>query len=106
MADENQGERRWVVEPPAPGEISFHMSFGEGVELTVEQEAALTDLMRVLESADAEVTGHSCSKFSSCTGKSCKPVKCSTFVCHDLTANLTGTSATWSIMGSFGTPPA
>jgi len=110
MPDENEAGRRWVVKPPAAGEISFHMEFGEGVDLTEEQEAALSELMRALESSDAEVTGHAmagkCTAYSSCTDKSCKPVRCSTFVCHGLTANLSAGGSSWSLMGSFSTGPA
>jgi hypothetical protein len=103
---ENEGERRWVVEPPAPGEVSFHMAFGEGVDLTEEQEAALSELMRTLETNDAEVTGLAantkCSAYSTCTDKSCKPVRCSTFVCHGLTAQISAAGGgAWNLMGSF-----
>ncbi len=106
MAD-NQGERQWIVEPPAAGEVSFHMAVGEGVDLTAEQEAALSELMRTLESNDAEVTGHRqpC-KLSSCNQKSCKPVRCATFICHFLTAELTAeASAPWNLMGTFNVNP-
>lgn len=103
MADESQGERRWIVEPPRPGEIKFHMSFGEGVELTSEQEAALSELTRSLESSDAEVTGLAKCSLATCTDKTCKPVKCDTYVCHGLTADLSGVNTTtWSLMGTFG----
>jgi hypothetical protein len=103
---ENEGEREWIVEPPGPGEVAFHMSFGDGVELTAEQEAALSELMRALETNDAEVSGLAlagkCGAYSACTDKSCKPVRCSTFVCHGLTANLSAVSGSaWNLMGSF-----
>jgi len=107
MAEDDKAGRQWIVEPPAAGEVTFHMAFGEGVELTEEQEAALSELMRTLESSDAEVTGHahSCSAYSVCTDKSCKPVRCSTFVCHGLTSlpvNISAGGTAWNLMGSFG----
>jgi hypothetical protein len=82
------------------------MEFGDGVELTEEQEAALSELTRALESRDAEVTGYAvagkCGAFAECTNKSCKPVRCSTLVCHGLTSQLAaGSGSTWSLMGSF-----
>ena len=40
-----------------PGEVSLHLAFGEGVQLTEEQEAAVSALLRSLEAVDAEVTG-------------------------------------------------
>ena len=99
---ENQNERRWIVEPPAAGEVSLFLAFGEGVELSPEQEVALSELMRSLETDDAEVTGHAKCALSTCDHKSCNPVKCATFICNDLTSKLTGgVGSSWSIMGSF-----
>ncbi len=105
MVEEHQGERRWIVEPPlAAGEVSLYVAIGEGVELTAEQEAALSELMRTLESDDAEVTGHAPCKLSFCTDKSCKPVKCSVFNCSGLTVSwpVADSGGSWSLMGSFG----
>ena len=104
MAEE-QGERRWIVEPPvAAGEVSLYLAVGEGVELTPEQEAALSDLMRTLETEDAEVTGLGKCQLSTCNDKTCKPVKCATFVCNGLTVSwpLADSGGSWSLMGSFG----
>ena len=103
MPDENQDERRWIVEPPpGPGEVSLYLACGEGVDLTEEQEVALAALLRSLELIDQEVTGHmDCSPQSSCHPLSCPKVKCS-LGCHPL--NITGgvTSAgSWDLMGTF-----
>lgn len=101
MPDEAEGGREWIVEPPEPGEVSLHMALGEGVELTDEQEAALGQLLRTLETRDPEVTGHAA------LDASCKPLKCGGVDCKDLdcsplSASLTGNVAQpWSIMGSF-----
>ena len=104
MPDESDAGRRWVVEPPGPGEVSLHMAVGEGVDLTAGQEAALSELVRSLESSDAEVTGHDvaarCGAFSSCTGKQCNPVRCSTFVCKGL-VGVTAETQSWNLMGTF-----
>jgi hypothetical protein len=106
MPEGNDAGRRWIVAPPGPGQVSFHMAVGEGVELSAEQEAALTELMQALESSDAEVSGHAvagkCSAYSSCTEKSCSPVRCATFVCHGLKAELTTGTTSWNLMGTFG----
>lgn len=102
---ENQGERQWIVEPPEPGEISLHMAFGEGVQLTKEQEAAVGELLRSLESVDAEVTGLAkCSPQSTCNKLTCDPVVCQ-LKCGTLKMSLTDTpvsGASWNLMGSFG----
>ena len=102
---ENEGERRWVVEPPEPGEVALHIAVGEGVKLTPEQEAAVGELLRTLEAVDAEVTGHAsgkCPKLSTCTKLTCDPVSCS-LKCGTLTATLTASTGTWNLMGSFNT---
>jgi hypothetical protein len=101
---ENQGERQWIVEPPGPGEVSLHMAFGQGVQLTEEQEAAVGELLRTLEAVDAEVTGHElagkCPKQSTCGTLTCKPVDC-TLKCGTLTAAVSGGGTSWNLMGTF-----
>jgi hypothetical protein len=104
---ENEGERRWVVEPPEPGEVALHIAIGEGVKLTPEQEAAVGELLRSLEAVDSEVTGHAlagkCTKQSTCTKLTCDPVSCN-LKCGTLSATLTaGGGTSWSLMGSFNT---
>src|SRR5256885_2140021 len=104
MPDEEEGARRWIVEPPGPGEVAFHLSIGEGVELTEEQEQALSDFVKSLETSDAEVTGHGKTGPCAwkCTDHSCKPVKCATLICDGLTSELTASAGgSWSLMGSF-----
>src|SRR5438477_12570191 len=80
MPDENQDERRWIVEPPpGPGEVSLYVACGEGVDLTSEQEAALAALLRSLEQIDPEVTGYAiaagCTPQSDCDTLTCPSVK-------------------------------
>src|SRR5262245_45439671 len=102
MADE-EASREWIVEPPAAGEITFHVAFGEAVELSPEQEQALSDFVQSLETSDAEVTGHTagrCTAYSACTDKTCRPVKCTVFDCTKMKSELTS-GAGWSLMGSF-----
>ncbi len=96
--------RQWIVEPPGPGVVTFHMSFGEGVELSDEQERALSEFVRSLESSDPEVTGHAgCTAYSHCTDKTCKPVRCGTFDCDVLHSDLTASAGgAWNLMGTFG----
>ena len=104
---EDSGDRQWIVEPPGRGEITFHMAVGDGVDLSEEQERALSDFVRSLETSDAEVTGHDmvtgrCSAYSHCTTKTCKPVKCTVFDCDNLTSQLTaGSGQAWNIMGTW-----
>ena len=100
---ENEDERRWIVEPPlAAGEVSLHLAIGEGVTLTPEQEAALTELLRSLEFADAEVTGHTkCTKQGVCDVLKCNPVVCSQLRCGTL-SGVTSGAGSWSLMGNFG----
>jgi hypothetical protein len=101
VAEEDE-ERRWIIDPPQAGEIKLHLSFGSDVELTSEQEAALSALMEALESSDSEVTAFDKCKESSCNTKSCKPVKCSTFTCHFLSVEeLAGANQQWNLMGTF-----
>ena len=110
MSDEQHEERRWIVEPPGAGEVSLYMAAGDGVTLTTEQEAALSALLRSLELADDEVTGHAgvCDQLittpTNCIKLKCSKVTCGLW-CQPLT-NATGASASgsagWDITGSFG----
>lgn len=76
MPDQDEGGR-WIVAPAGPGEISLHMAFGEGVELTGDQQEALGKLLRSLEARDQEVTGHA-------MGESCPSLICSLGGCGKL----------------------
>lgn len=90
--------RRWVVEPPEPGEISLHMALGDGVQFTAEQETALVALVRTLEAGDAEVTGYEgCKNLSRCPTLVCGPL------CENVRCNLSNLSQGWNVMGTFGT---
>jgi hypothetical protein len=102
-------ERQWVVEPPlAAGEISLYVAAGDGVSLTAEQEAALSNLLRSLERRDAEVTGYDegCTpSLSTCTGLKCGKLNCGGLYCTNLgkkAAAATTEGTSWSLMGSFG----
>ncbi len=102
---ENQGERQWIVEPPGVGEISLHMAFGDGVQLTKEQEAALGQLISSLEAVDAEVTGHA--KPDPCTSN-CVKLQCNNLnSCSGLKCGTLGTKVAagggFGLMGTFGT---
>jgi len=107
MADEHTGGREWVVEPPpGRGEVSLYVECGEGVELTAEQETALGALLRSLEAADAEVTGHdtaACKPKSACEGLTCPKVSC-TLECTILLPKVGAQPASvssWNLMGTF-----
>jgi hypothetical protein len=101
-------ERQWVVEPPlAAGEISLYMAGGDGVNLTEEQEVALSNLLRTLERNDAEVGGFDAGcdpQLSQCTGLKCGKVNCSVLLCGNLTKKVAAAteSTSWNLMGSFG----
>ena len=95
MAD----ERQWVVEPPGRGEVTFRFAVGEGVELSEEQEAALGDLIRSLETPEAEVAGHAALS-STCPDLSCDEVSCGKLKCGRLSGGLTG-AGQMSLMGTF-----
>ncbi len=107
MADDDAGARQWIVEPPGANEITFHMSFGEDVELTADQERALSEFIESLERGDAEVTGHTTGPcYWNCTDHGCDPVKCGGFHCTNLCAThkttiSASTGSSWSLMGSF-----
>ncbi len=109
MPDETEGGRQWIVEPPpAPGEVSLYLAVGDGADLTAEQEAALSALLRSLESGDAEVVGHSknCTRLSECLDLKCSKMTCNPLQCSSLlrVAASTGASAQgWNLMGSFTT---
>lgn len=109
MANESDGGRQWVVDPPpGPGEVSLYLAGGEGADLSPDQEAALSELLRTLESSDAEVVGHSkdCPKLSECLDLSCGKVSCYPLQCSSLVraagAGTTSSTTSWSLMGSFG----
>jgi hypothetical protein len=102
MPKEHEAGGRWIVEPPQPGEISLHMAFGDGVELTDEQQAAMSELLRSLEATDPDVTGHAV-----CAGQSKPCTKCNSLDCRGLTCGtLTGPrtrqgTEPWNLMGHF-----
>jgi hypothetical protein len=103
MADGDAASREWVVEPPGPGEVLFHIATGDGVSLTEEQENAVFELMRTLEAEDAEVSGHAkpkCPNLQTCDVKSCPPLDCGVLSCGQLATKLSGAGG-FSIMGSF-----
>jgi hypothetical protein len=103
MADENERGRQWIVEPPEPGAVSLHVAFGEGVDLTPEQQQALGNLLRTLEAGDADVMG-----LAKCDGHvtnctlQCGKVRCGTLECGPLTKGVTsmGTEQ-WNLMGTY-----
>ena len=107
MSDENAAVRRWIVEPPiASGEISLFMAVGDGAELTEEQQAALSALLRSLEAGDTEVVGLTSPRCPA-DSSSCKQLKCGKVSCGALACEITRVSAAaglgqgWSLMGSF-----
>ena len=90
MADEPQ-ERRWVVEPPGPGEIKLHFATGDDVELTDEQLDALAKLIHSFESEEPEVVGHACGSWTCGLCKDCSPLNCSPVSCTGLSCpSMTG----------------
>lgn len=108
--DEERDERRWIVEPPDPGEVRLRIAVGDGAELTREQEAALKRLIRSLEAGDAEVVGFGLSYDCQTFHGSCTQVNCPTLSCGVLTCTLTrkaslsggGSGAgAWDLLGSF-----
>jgi hypothetical protein len=103
MPDDDDGVRHWIVEPPAPGDISLRLALGDGAHLTAEQETALVALVQSLEADDAEVTGHSptgCGNHSRCPELMCEPL------CEQVRCNLSNVGQSWNVMGTFGSTPA
>jgi hypothetical protein len=107
MSDQSEGGRRWIVEPPEPGEITLHMALGEGRELTPDQEVALSELLRTLEANDAEVTGFEvgCPSYTACSGKktttSCGDFHCPALVCGTYLPKRAEAASSWNLVGSF-----
>jgi len=106
---ENEVDRQWIVEPPvARGEISLHLAVGEGVQLTEEQENAVSALLRTLEAADPEVSGHAipCPKQGSCGTLKCPNMSCGALKCGTFKDSLAAPSSAgnWGLMGTFGAP--
>ena len=113
MSDSDDAGRRWIVGPPGPGEVSLQISCGDGFELTDEQEAALSRLLRSLEQSDPEVVGHTdcrlggpnCDTLVSyptdCVRLRCKSVSC-TLDCgtFNKAAQLAGSTG-WNLFGTF-----
>jgi hypothetical protein len=56
MTTESGGSegRRWLVEPPASGEITFQMSMGDQAEVTPEVQAAFEQLVQALRGNDVQ----------------------------------------------------
>ena len=110
MPDENEG-RQWIIEPPpGPGEVSLYLACGDQVELTDEQEAAVSALLRSLEVEDSEVIGHGkpcpsragCSEYSICS-LSCGKVSCGGLSCGLTSPKIAAATGggSWDLMGSF-----
>ena len=103
MPDDSPGGRQWIVEPPpAAAEIALYVACGEGVELTSDQEAALSALLSSLEAAD--VTGFAgtqdCWDCHLCTALKCGKVGCDGLICN-LNKVMAGSTSGWNLMGSF-----
>jgi hypothetical protein len=69
MADESPEERKWLVEPPAAGQVTVLVAAGDGVELNEEQRAALEALLMSLQESGDEVSGFA----GDCNISTCKP---------------------------------
>jgi hypothetical protein len=69
---EPQDDVRWLLEPPAPGEIHFHLDIGDTTDLTPEARAAIERLMAAL-SPDTDVAGY-------LMAKPCQPKRVECFV--------------------------
>jgi hypothetical protein len=78
---------RWLLQPPASGEVQLHIAVGERAELTAQTRAALEQLIRALyqqDVADIITTACTprCSDLRSCPKVTCTPLG----NCGDLTA--------------------
>ena len=49
---------RWLLEPPAPGEVHLHVAVGEGAQLTPELQEALEQLLSRLHETEFEVSSY------------------------------------------------
>ncbi len=47
---------RWLLEPPAPGEVHLHVAVGEGAQLSPELQEALEQLLSRLHETEFEVS--------------------------------------------------
>jgi hypothetical protein len=52
MTSESSGDMTWLIEPPAAGDIHFHIGLGEGTELTPKAREALEQLLAALGAQD------------------------------------------------------
>jgi hypothetical protein len=68
---------RWLLAPPAAGEVHLHIAIGEGTELTPEVQAALDQLMAAVQQED--VAG-----FAACWPKCSDLQNCTTMECQSL----------------------
>ena len=67
-----QEQHRWLLEPPATGDVHVHIEAAEGTELTPEALAAVAALTRAL--AAPEVAGYACSITGCTTVHTCAAV--------------------------------
>ena len=86
MANENAaGESRWLLEPPASGNVHFRISVGSEVDLTPAAREALETLLSELQGGD-EVAGFAqhinCPSFL----ETCDPFTCSLTNCQPMTS--------------------
>jgi hypothetical protein len=66
---------RWLLQPPAAGEIQIRIAVGEGAELTPQVQAALEQFMGTLQQADvagfADTCAPRCPMLKECSGFGC-----------------------------------
>lgn len=73
---EGDANSRWLLEPPAPGEVQLHIAVGEDAQLTPQLRAALDQLVTALYGD--EVTG-----YTTCYPKCPDLTGCGDFSCTD-----------------------
>jgi hypothetical protein len=84
MTNQSSGESRWLIEPPAPGEVILQIAVGEGIKVTEETQQAIEALLKQILGGETEgyATGcyPKCADLQSCTGywcsslNNCKPL--------------------------------
>lgn len=85
MAEENAAPgSRWLLEPPAPGDINFRIRVGTDVELSPAARDALETLLAELRGE--EVSGFSLNINCPSLIETCDPFTCSLTNCQPMTS--------------------
>jgi hypothetical protein len=82
MAEESSEDLAWLLRPPEPGHMHLYVRFGEGIELTQEQRAALEALTKAFYAEEVEGFASTCRPEHCGVLKACAADFCRDYSCE------------------------